>query len=798
MAPSNESRGGSLKRPAKPRAEKSVPPPAPEASVARPSILPSTPAVFVGRDRELARLEARLCAPSGRVSVGVIDGVPGVGKSALAFAFAESHKRKRPEAPHVLYAPVRSLSVEAFVDELRRLASARPLRESLEISERIRDLAARLDEAKCVLVVDDLHELPAADRDRWVGLLAAHVRVSTVIATSRERCKPHGGGDYVEAHLAGLDDAAQAELWARLDDLYGPAQGLDAARARAAGNPFLLRRAHAGDLGVADDPARAAIADLGEDALHVARLLAHHSERISFSSLSQVLPKERARAAADILSRRLIVDVDGAATLGLHDLFREALIEGTPPDQARSIHATLATLATSALSDPAPDPARLSRWARAAVRHLVAADRWDEACKLLVDRGAEMVKVGATRDLLSLLETIPEPKRTAAAQLTRARCLVRMVRVPEALAELRRLSVDPAAPRAETHFSLASTTFMAGNVEEALEGYRALLADPTIPRETRDGVTMAFAWSTSTAGLAQEGRALLETAQRAAATADEAALFAFYRAVSHWSDESDASCERALADAGALDPRAAPPFAVGNLVPPMLAVMLARLGRHEEAKAYRALAEQQEATTGEDLQGKLQSLRLAATFDLEMGHPAKATPQFVEVARAYERGGNIVSALVCRQWLGRSLLAEGKSEEAVVVLDDAASRAQALGLVGIASNVARLRMRATSGGVVLDARTNELRLPDKTISLRARPTLSRILYALARAPEKTHSKEALAQLLWGDRYHPLRHDNAFWVNVRRLRKLLEGTGVSIEHAEEGYRIVVPKGFVLLQ
>lgn len=793
MARSNESRGGSLKRPAKPRADKSVPPP--DAPAARPSLLPSTPAVFVGRERELARLEARLCAPAGRVSVGVIDGVPGVGKSALAFAFAALHAERRPEAPHVLYASVRSLPVEAFVDELRRLASPRPLQESLDVSERIRDLAARLDEARGVLVVDDLHELPAADRDRWVGLLAAHVRVSTVVATSRERCKPHGGGDYVEAHLGGLDEAAQAELWARLDDLYGPAQGLEAARARAAGNPFLLRRAHAGDLGVADDPARTAIADLGEDALRIARLLAHHSERIAFSSLVQVIPKERARAAADLLSRRLIIDVDGAATLGLHDLFREPLVEGTSPEASRALHGMLATIALAA---PAPEATRLSRWARGAVRHLVAADRHEEACALLVDRAAEMVKVGATRDLLQLLESIPEPKRTSPAQLTRARCLVRMVRVPEALAELRRLSVDPAAPRAETHFSLASTTFMAGNVEEALEGYRALLADPSLPRPLRDSVVMAFAWSTSTAGLAQEGRALLEAAQRTAASADDAALFAFYRAVSHWSDESDEACERALSDAGALDPHAAPPFAVGNLVPPMLAVMLARLGRHQEAKAYRALAIDQEAATGEDLQGKLQSLRLAATFDLEMGDPAGATPRLVEVARAYERGGNIVSALVCRQWLGRSLLAEGKSEEAVVVLDDVANRAQALGLVGIASNVARLRMRATSGGVVLDARTHELRLADKTISLRARPTLSRILYALAKEPQKTHSKEALAQLLWGDRYHPLRHDNAFWVNVRRLRKLLEGTGVSIEHIEEGYRIVVPKGFVLLQ
>jgi hypothetical protein len=31
--------------------------------------------------------------------------------------------------------------------------------------------------------------------------------------------------------------------------------------------------------------------------------------------------------------------------------------------------------------------------------------------------------------------------------------------------------------------------------------------------------------------------------------------------------------------------------------------------------------------------------------------------------------------------------------------------------------------------------------------------------------------------------------------MRRLRKLLEGTGLAIEHVDEGYRLLAPRGFV---
>lgn len=49
----------------------------------------------------------------------------------------------------------------------------------------------------------------------------------------------------------------------------------------------------------------------------------------------------------------------------------------------------------------------------------------------------------------------------------------------------------------------------------------------------------------------------------------------------------------------------------------------------------------------------------------------------------------------------------------------------------------------------------------------------RILLLLAEAPGKEFSKEDLALKIWGQDYNPLRHDNNIYININRLRKLVE-------------------------
>ncbi|MBS1983697.1 MAG: winged helix-turn-helix domain-containing protein [Bdellovibrionales bacterium] len=52
-------------------------------------------------------------------------------------------------------------------------------------------------------------------------------------------------------------------------------------------------------------------------------------------------------------------------------------------------------------------------------------------------------------------------------------------------------------------------------------------------------------------------------------------------------------------------------------------------------------------------------------------------------------------------------------------------------------------------------------------------TLMRILCLLAETPGNEYSKEQLAKEIWGQEYNPLRHDNNIYININRLRKLIE-------------------------
>ncbi len=52
-------------------------------------------------------------------------------------------------------------------------------------------------------------------------------------------------------------------------------------------------------------------------------------------------------------------------------------------------------------------------------------------------------------------------------------------------------------------------------------------------------------------------------------------------------------------------------------------------------------------------------------------------------------------------------------------------------------------------------------------------TLMRLLCLLAEKPGKEFSKEDLAKEIWGQEYNPLRHDNNIYININRLRKLIE-------------------------
>jgi hypothetical protein len=102
------------------------------------------------------------------------------------------------------------------------------------------------------------------------------------------------------------------------------------------------------------------------------------------------------------------------------------------------------------------------------------------------------------------------------------------------------------------------------------------------------------------------------------------------------------------------------------------------------------------------------------------------------------------------------------------------------------------------GDIVLDRESGELRGPSGTIAFAKRHVLRRLLYRMAVCPGQVVSKELLAQAAWGICYHPLRHANALFVNIHRLRSLLDGTGLELVSSEDGYALSAPPGFRFLK
>jgi hypothetical protein len=163
---------------------------------------------------------------------------------------------------------------------------------------------------------------------------------------------------------------------------------------------------------------------------------------------------------------------------------------------------------------------------------------------------------------------------------------------------------------------------------------------------------------------------------------------------------------------------------------------------------------------------------------LEAGFLLASTALEVSVARALERSGAvrdahslIESALPRAERLGLGW---------VVVALEAVRRRRRSGTVQAVSPVAHAR------SVVLDLASQELRHPGGEISFARRPVLRELLRALAARPGAVVSRDDIVRAWWGARYDPRRHDNALYVNVSRLRILLERAGLGVRSDDGGY------------
>jgi tetratricopeptide (TPR) repeat protein len=865
--------------------------------------------VFVGREPERAQLLAML----SRVQIALVYGVPGVGKSSLAHAVAADWPGR------VVYYRVGSdETLAALVDDMRRQLARGPVDEAESEEERLADLARSLDHHAALMVLDDVHRLRDAAGAALFVTLGRLLREGRLLATSRELLRFGADApDRFEMRLSGIGEEAARSLWTTLDVLYGPSEGFDQAFGRSRGNPFVLRRAHAGDLD--EDPIAAAIDGLTGEEQRIALALALADLRLPRSVLASLVGADRLRQVLSALVKRLVVDVDGAGTCAIHDLFREAIIASVDLEAQRAMHVELADLLRAA--DSIDQVVRV----REGCRHLRAAGQYDASGNLLLEHAATLIRHGAAGELLRGLEAIPPAHRSPRVRIARARTLGRLLDLRRARAELEALVLAGVEPRLELKLAMAQAAWLTGDLESGEAGMRELLAEP-LTDDLRTRALIGFAILRTVKGHGDEARRSLEEARSAAAVPMHAGYFHFAQAFTLWLDERDGEAEPIMLRALSVFTDAISTYRGAMLAPAFLTSHLARLGRFEEAAEALAAAE---AKPRDDLRMRVYLRTMRQSLLYERGERAEALAELHLIADSFHRSGEALGVLWANAWIGRILFLLGRRREAIQLLDQvereahrrgalcfvrtveqsheedplrqirapaasldvdvskpgAAPRRRAIaGLraaagaeidearflfqanagwvdrpgyvferacailsaaieASVEGDAARskrafeeARQCATEGGmdadlipalrealgdvrvvtrgarrvtadsmsdltdyeVVLDARAHELRAGRQMVSLKRRLVLRKLLYALAAIPSRAMSKEELAQQIWEVRYNPLVHDNSLFVSVKRLRTLLEGSGVDVELVEQGYRLRVPERFLYIE
>src|SRR5690349_5602929 len=219
------------------------------------------PPPFVGRQRELAEL----AAAASETAVLVVTGGVGAGKTRLAHELCSRRD---------LTGPLRPAYLRCWPGDRPDAVRARAER-VLGVAPGMLDVALR--EEPHLLVVDDAHCIAGAGAPGAFAAVVHEPGVGRLVLMSRETpALPRSAPARFELELAGLDDAAARELWAHLEETYGPtpAGASDAALCRTRGLPLSLRREYAVAAAGADAAAIARLADGPRAALEVVAVAA--------------------------------------------------------------------------------------------------------------------------------------------------------------------------------------------------------------------------------------------------------------------------------------------------------------------------------------------------------------------------------------------------------------------------------------------------------------------------------------------------------------------------------------------
>ena len=249
---------------------------------------------LIGREQALADAVTAL----GEVSVVILSGVAGVGKTSIARELALTWSQPSFYLSAIHLTPTCGESCSGR-QQLPGAAGCDPA---------LAALLARLDRIAGLLVIDDFHLLSEGDRGRIVDTAARVLVDGRLVLATRERiAAPPDNVDQTELRLPGIDRASAELLWKRLDELNGTAHGFAAAWRWSQGNPLALRHAHAG-APAARHPLIRAIQTLDDDERCLLDALASSDRPVPVTALAPVVPGRAIDPILASLAARLFVD----------------------------------------------------------------------------------------------------------------------------------------------------------------------------------------------------------------------------------------------------------------------------------------------------------------------------------------------------------------------------------------------------------------------------------------------------------------------------------------------------------
>ncbi len=643
----------------------------------------ATPPPFVGRATEV---ESIIAALTGTPLI-VVNGAVGAGKTRLAGEIAEK-LAEQYTVTRVACAPG-DLAV-AVMARCERAMDRRPgcLQNALETEAHL-------------LIIDDVHHLAPVDVSRMVEQLVARPGSGRLLLLTRD-ILPLSRNDArrFTMTLEGLDEGSSRDVWAHLEDLYGPtvSGACDKALTRTRGMPLAMRREYSRSRYGEDAWELEALTPSVRAALEAVCVVRVPAAPAAVGALLEIRDVEA--ALIELVSRQLI-DPQETGRFSVHDVVRDQVLDAMEAGQRRSLELRAVELvrgtgigvspkrpAWTAGDDGAIALVDSVDRSREIVMHQIAAGELDAASTTLSESAKQALARGAGGELLAQIETLrglglntPQLRGVAALVAVRHGQVAEAIELGEA--------IHPVL--------LAFLHFRAGNAEFARQGLSSLCEVESL--NTRAFAAAALAELEITCGRCSDAETAIARAFEHRAQLSSASLaslhLAFAEVESHKNNLLGARAALARAASAADDAETAARVMVRQV---------RNLLKEERFAEALKLKEKAEAIVSEldSIPLRDELARCEAMTESKMGSADAAASLLGGIVDKARRRGDEVSALRTELELAFVLANAGRLRAAVEIVTAAsvaASRTQMVALVAqaklINASISLKEMRIT-------------------------------------------------------------------------------------------------------